>query len=42
VVLLGIVIYALLGKLSDVATKICERATLAWHPSYARQQAGRP
>ncbi|MGD0722604.1 MAG: ABC transporter permease subunit [Roseiarcus sp.] len=42
VVLLGIIIYALLGKLSDVATKICERATLAWHPSYARQPAGQP
>jgi sulfonate transport system permease protein len=41
VVLLGIIIYALLGKLSDVATKMCERATLAWHPSYARQQADR-
>jgi sulfonate transport system permease protein len=42
VVLLGIAIYAVLGKLSDVATKLCERATLSWHPSYAPQQAGRP
>ena len=37
VVLLGIIIYALLGKLSDVVTKFCERAALAWHPSYARE-----
>jgi sulfonate transport system permease protein len=35
VVLLGIIIYALLGKASDVVTKLCERATLSWHPSYA-------
>ena len=35
VVLLGVIIYALLGKLSDVITKICERAALSWHPSYA-------
>jgi sulfonate transport system permease protein len=34
VVLLGIVIYAVLGKLSDVVTKGLERATLSWHPSY--------
>ena len=37
VVLLGIIIYALLGKLSDVVTKFCERAALAWHPSYAKE-----
>jgi sulfonate transport system permease protein len=35
VVLLGIIIYALLGKASDVVTKLCERATLSWHPSYS-------
>ena len=35
VVLLGIIIYALLGKLSDILTKLCERSALAWHPSYA-------
>ena len=40
VVLLGIIIYALLGKLSDVFTRMCERATLAWHPNYARPEAG--
>jgi sulfonate transport system permease protein len=37
VVLLGIIIYALLGKLSDVITKLFERAALSWHPSYAGQ-----
>jgi sulfonate transport system permease protein len=37
VVLLGIIIYALLGKLSDVIIKLFERAALSWHPSYARQ-----
>ena len=39
VVLLGIIIYALLGKLSDIVTKFCERATLSWHPSYAAPPA---
>ena len=37
VVLLGIVIYALLGKLSDTLAKTCERVTLAWHPSYVEE-----
>jgi sulfonate transport system permease protein len=35
VVLLGIIIYALLGKLSDVIVKLFERAALSWHPSYS-------
>ncbi|MGA2043187.1 MAG: ABC transporter permease subunit [Roseiarcus sp.] len=35
VVLLGVIIYALLGKLSDAITKLFERAALSWHPSYA-------
>jgi sulfonate transport system permease protein len=34
VVLLGIIIYALLGKLADVATRALERRALAWHPAY--------
>jgi sulfonate transport system permease protein len=34
VVLLGIIIYALLGKISDVAAKLCEQRALAWRPSY--------
>jgi sulfonate transport system permease protein len=38
VVLLGIIIYAVLGKLSDIITKFGEHAALQWHPSYARQQ----
>jgi sulfonate transport system permease protein len=42
VVLLGIILYAVLGKLSDVATKLCERAALAWHPSYAAPQEATP
>ena len=37
VVLLGVIAYALLGKLSDSAAKFCERATLSWHPSYMRE-----
>jgi sulfonate transport system permease protein len=34
VVLVGILMYALLGKLADVATKRLERVCLRWHPSY--------
>jgi sulfonate transport system permease protein len=34
VVLLAILIYALLGKLADVATRLLERRMLAWHPAY--------
>ena len=39
VVLLGIIVYALLGKLADVLTRWIERRALAWHPSY-QPQAG--
>jgi sulfonate transport system permease protein len=35
VVLLGVIIYALLGKLSDVIVKRLESAALSWHTSYA-------
>jgi len=42
VVLLGIVIYALLGKFSDLITKFCENAALSWHPSYAKPAERRP
>jgi sulfonate transport system permease protein len=42
VVLLGIIIYALLGKASDMVTKLLERATLSWHPSYAKPAEGLP
>lgn len=39
VVLLGIIIYALLGKLADVLTRALERRALAWHPSYQVKEA---
>ena len=35
VVLLGIVLYALLGKIADVLARALERAALRWHPGYA-------
>ena len=35
VVMLSIVIYALLGKLADSATRLMERRWLAWSPAYA-------
>jgi sulfonate transport system permease protein len=34
VVLVGILMYACLGKLADVAAKTLERICLRWHPSY--------
>jgi sulfonate transport system permease protein len=34
VVLLGIIVYALLGKLADVLTRSIEVLALAWHPAY--------
>jgi sulfonate transport system permease protein len=34
VVLVGILLYALLGKLADVAARALERVWLRWHPSY--------
>jgi len=34
VVLLGIIIYALLGKAADSATRMIERRVLSWHPAY--------
>ncbi len=34
VVLLGIIVYALLGKLADFVTRLLERWALSWHPSY--------
>jgi len=36
VVLVGILLYALLGKLADVAARALERAWLRWHPGYHR------
>ncbi|MFO1039701.1 MAG: aliphatic sulfonate ABC transporter permease SsuC [Geminicoccaceae bacterium] len=34
VVVLGILVYALLGKLADVLTRLLERRLLAWHPAH--------
>jgi sulfonate transport system permease protein len=31
---LGILVYALLGKAADTATKAIEHRVLAWHPAY--------
>jgi sulfonate transport system permease protein len=39
VVLLGIIIYALLGKLADMATRWLERRALAWHPGFQNPSA---
>lgn len=36
VLVFGIVLYALLGKLADVLARGLERLLLAWHPSYAK------
>jgi sulfonate transport system permease protein len=34
IVVLSILLYALLGKISDVAAKVIEKRCLKWHPSY--------
>lgn len=36
-VIMGILVYALLGKLADVATRAIERRALSWHPAYQLQ-----
>jgi sulfonate transport system permease protein len=36
VVVLSILIYALLGKLADSASRFLERLTLAWHPAFQK------
>jgi sulfonate transport system permease protein len=36
VVVLGILLYALLGKVIDSVARRVERETLAWHPSFSR------
>ena len=40
VVLLGIIIYALLGKLADILTRQLEHRCLAWHPAHQPAEAG--
>jgi sulfonate transport system permease protein len=37
VVVLGIIIYALLGKLADVAAVWLERRCLNWHPAFQKE-----
>lgn len=39
VVVLAIVLYALLGKLADVAARLLERTWLRWHPAYQTRRA---
>jgi sulfonate transport system permease protein len=34
IVLVGILLYALLGKLADVLARTVERYALRWHPGY--------
>ncbi|SHL26479.1 sulfonate transport system permease protein [Bradyrhizobium lablabi] len=36
VVVLSILIYALLGKLADSASRVLERLSLAWHPAFQK------
>jgi sulfonate transport system permease protein len=42
VVVLGILIYAALGKLADATTVWFEKRCLAWHPSFAAPEATTP
>lgn len=37
VVVLSILIYALLGKVADSASRLLERLTLSWHPAFQKQ-----
>ena len=39
VVLVGILLYAALGKLADVFARGLERAWLRWHPGYQKEAA---
>jgi sulfonate transport system permease protein len=38
IVLLGIIVYALLGKLADTLTRWLEQYALAWHPNYQKPE----
>jgi sulfonate transport system permease protein len=43
IVVLGIIVYALLGKLADVLTRWVEARALAWHPAFQTEaQESRP
>jgi sulfonate transport system permease protein len=39
VIVLVVVVYAVIGMLSDLITRLLERRLLRWHPSYARLHA---
>jgi sulfonate transport system permease protein len=41
VVVLAILLYAVLGKLADVAARGLERAWLRWHPAYQAKAGAR-
>ena len=41
IVVLGIIVYALLGKLADALTRLIEARALAWHPAYQTSQPGK-
>ena len=40
IVLVGVLLYALLGKLADIAARMLERWCLAWHPNFAATKEG--
>lgn len=42
VVVLGILLYAMLGKLADVFARWVERQLMPWHPAFAAASATRP
>jgi sulfonate transport system permease protein len=37
VIILSILLYAFLGKLSDIIARFLEQRWLKWHPGYAKQ-----
>ena len=39
IVVFGILIYALLGKLADLAARWLERRWLSWHPAFSGKAA---
>lgn len=41
IVILGILVYALLGKVADSATRLIERRVLQWHPAYQHEEGAR-
>ncbi|OAP43228.1 ABC transporter permease subunit [Sinorhizobium americanum] len=40
VVVLGVIVYALLGKVADTITRLIEARALAWHPAYRMNPTG--